>query len=656
MNFLRHNSLTAAGIITILVSSLVIAGWLLHIPLLTSVSPDFISMKFNTAICFLFTGISLLMIGKKNGRNSCAICLVIVILITVLTLIEYIFSVNIGIDELFWTEGPGTPYTVYPGRPSALTAVNFLLLSFVLFSIRNKKIFVFSWTALFVSLLIAAVSIISYFFGNPELISLPSLTLIALHTALLFLVICAGIYYSDFFQQTALSFQRRMVTGFLVIAFVMLLVVYLNNKVDKQAAKTAGLISGNTESIILADDIIATITRMESGVRGYLLIRDSSFLRPTIEEKNILEKRLAQLKSRVARHPDQQLRIDTLSALVAKRIILLDSSLLLSARQIYVQSDLRNILVRTPVIMNRIIVVLNDLKRKEQELVDEVQARNNVDTINANNVTLFLGFTILAIFLSLIQLIFRTIKARTDAEAKAWQLAATLEQKVKDRTAQLDEVNTQLHRLTAHLQDEREDEQRQLSREVNDEIGQLASAVKMDIDWLALHVTDTDTRVQNRISHANHVLQKMIDDVRRMASSIRPVMIDELGLNESLRWLCNQFSKMNGSVCVFHEEIDDTLLSLRVRTTVFRICQKVLNNITVHAKATRVEVLLKGMPDGIRLMIKDNGMGFNAEQVAEKMELLEIRERALSINGTVQIESEKSKGTTILLSVPINIS
>lgn len=652
MNFIRKNSLTVAGLVTILVSVLVITGWVLHIPLLTSVSPDFISMKFNTAICFLFTGIALLMIGEKSGRKACVVCLIIVTLIAVLTLIEYIFSVNIGIDELFWTEGHGTPYTVYPGRPSALTVVNFLLLSFVLFSIRNRKIFVLSWTALFISLLIAAVSVISYFFGNPELISIPSLTVLALHTALLFLVICAGIYYSIFFHRTALSFQRRMISGFLVIAFVILLVVYLDNKTDKQVDKTADLILNNTESIVLADDIIATLTRMESGVRGYMLIRDSSFLSPTIEEKNILKKRLEQLKYHVARHPHQQLRMDTLSALVANRIILLDSSLLLSGRQVSLQNNLRNILVRTPVLMNRIIAVLNDLKKKEQELVDEVQAKTNKQNANANNAILFLGFTILAIFLSLIQLIFRTIKARANAEENALQLAATLEQKVKQRTAQLDMANVQLHRLAVHLQDKREDEQKQLSREVNDEIGQLASAVKMDIDWLALHVTDPDPKVSKRIGNASKILQTLINDVRKIASSLRPVMIDELGLNASIKWLCEQFTKTSGVTAVFTEEMDDAGISQQIRTELFRICQESLTNITKHAQAKEVTVRLWKTNGSIELTITDDGNGFDAVHDSDRLGLISIRERALAVNGSLEIKAGHGKGTVVRVRIP----
>ena len=647
MNIIRKNGLAAAGLVTVLISSLVITGWILHIPLLTSVSPDFISMKFNTALCFFFMGIALLNIGKQNGKKPCVICLIIVILISVLTLMEYIYSINIGIDELFWKEGPGTPYTVYPGRPSALTAVNFLLLSFVLFSIRNRKIFLLSWLALFISLLIAAVSIISYFFGNPELISIPSLTVIALHTALLFLVICTAIYYSDFFRQTAISFQRRMIGGFLVIAFVILLVVYLDNKTDKRVGKTADLILNHTESIKLADDIITNLTKMESGVRGYLLIRDSSLLKPAMEKKYLLEQQLEQLKYHVARHPDQQQRIDTLRVLLANRITLLDSSLAISARQVSVQNNLRNILVRTPYLMNRIVAVLNDLKKREQELVDEVQAKTNQQNTNANNAIKFLGFTILAIFLSLVQLIFRTIKARTEAEANALQLAATLEQKVKERTAQL-------HRLAAHLQDKREDEQRQLSREVNDEIGQLASAVKMDIDWLALHITtDADPKVSKRISNASKILQTLIDDVRKMASSLRPVMIDELGLNASIKWLCDQFAKKNGIPCIFTEEMDDTGIEQHVRNELYRICEESLINVTQHAQAKQVTVRLLQLNGSIELSITDDGNGFDADHDSGQLGLIGIRERVLSINGSLRIATAKGRGTSVYVTVPV---
>lgn len=265
MNFIRKNSLTVAGLVTILVSALVITGWLFHIPLLTSVSPDFISMKFNTAICFLLIGIAMVMIGKRQGASASKGCLLLVLLISLLTLLEYLFTMNIGIDEFFWKEGPGTPYTIYPGRPSALTAINFILISIVLYNINSKRKFILTWLVLSVSMLIASFSSISYFFGNPELISIPSLTVLALHTALLFIIICLGIYYADFYQQTALSFQRRMIAGFLVIAFMLLAVVYLDHKADRGIQSSTAQISNNAQTFTIADDIITTLSRMESG-------------------------------------------------------------------------------------------------------------------------------------------------------------------------------------------------------------------------------------------------------------------------------------------------------------------------------------------------------------------------------------------------------
>jgi signal transduction histidine kinase len=359
-----------------------------------------------------------------------------------------------------------------------------------------------------------------------------------------------------------------------------------------------------------------------------------------------LEQQFEQLKYRVAGHPDQRLRIDTLLALLATRITLLDSSLVVSARQGSSQNNLRNIIVRTPYLMKRIVAVLNDLKQKEQELVDEIQAKTNQQHTNANNAIKFLGFTILAIFLSLIQLIFRTIKARTEAEANAWQLAATLEQKVKERTAQL-------HRLAAHLQDKREDEQRQLSREVNDEIGQLASAVKMDIDWLGLHITDADPKVNKRISNASKILQTLIDDVRKMASSLRPVMIDELGLNASIKWLCDQFAKTNGIPCVFTEEMDDAGIGQHIRTELYRICEEALINVTKHAHAQKVTVRLLQVNTSIELTITDDGNGFDAEHDSGQLGLIGIRERVLSINGSLRIETAKGRGTSVYVTVPV---
>lgn len=654
MNFIRKNSLTAAGIIAILISTLVIVGWLFHIPLLTSVSPNFISMKFNTAICFLFTGIAMVMIGKRQGAYACQGCLLLVLLISVLTLLEYFFTVNIGIDEFFWKEGSGTPYTIYPGRPSALTATSFIFISIVLFNINNKKKFILTWLALTLCLLIAIFSAISYLFGNPELISIPSLTVIALHSAVLFIIICAGIYYTDFYQHTALSFQHRMLAGFLVIAFMLLVVVYLDNKADRWIQRSTADISSNTQTITLADNIMAAITRIESRVQGYLLTQDTALPAQLNQARKDVTDNLAQLTALVASHPYQQPRIDSLSVLLTSRISLLDSLMRLSVTAKPVNQEIRKFILQIPVVMSSIITLLNELKKQENEVLLQQQFEINRDKTKSDRAILFLGFCILAIFVSLVQFIFRNTNARIAAETEARNLATTLEKKVEERTDQLNTVNIQLHRLTEHLQQVQEDERRQLAREVNDEIGQLASAVKMDIDWLALHVTHTDPKVNKRISNASYILQTLIDDVRKLASSLRPVMIDELGLNASIRWLCEQFTKTNGIPCSFTEEMDDAGIPQQTRTELFRICQESLTNVEHHAHASQVNVRLWQTNGEVELAVADNGTGFDADQHSDRLGLIGIKERVLSINGTLRIETAKEQGTTLFVRVPLS--
>lgn len=656
MNVIRKNSLAAAGIVSILVAVLVIIGWVFHIPLLTSISPDFISMKFNTAFCFLFTGIALVMLGKKNGAHVCTGCLVLVLLISALTLTEYLFAINIGIDEFLWKEGPETPYTLYPGRPSALTALNFILLSIVLFNINSRKKFVLTWLALAVCLLVSVFSAISYVFGNPELVSIPSLTVLALHTALLFIIICLGIFYDDSFQHTALSFQRRMLAGFLTIAFMLLVVVFLDHKKDESVQSATADITGNTQAASVADDIITTLTRMKSREFGYLLTRDTILLGSFRDGRKEIMGKLKQLENLVAEHPGQKPRLDSLTVLLTTSINLLDSIMLLP-RSVTIQpvtGVYGNLVRQAPLRMNQIIDLLRELKMQESGLLLLKQQAINSSKTQSDKLILFLGFCILAVFLLLVQFIFRNTNARIRAEAEARSLAATLEKKVAERTAQLDMANRQLHHLTEHLQRGREDERRQLAREVNDELGQLASAAKMNIDWLSLHLTDEDPKVSNRISHASTILQTMIDDVRKLASSLRPVMIDELGLNASVKWFCEQFSQTSGVPCLFTEELDDTTIPQTIRTELFRICQESIAHLVQYAKAREVNVILRGLDDRIELCITDNGNGTAVEQDADLLGLTGIQERVLSINGTFHIDTGQAKGTTILVSVPAN--
>lgn len=226
------------------------------------------------------------------------------------------------------------------------------------------------------------------------------------------------------------------------------------------------------------------------------------------------------------------------------------------------------------------------------------------------------------------------------------------EELIKRKEAELCNKNKQLKRLSGHLQKVREDERKHLAREVHDELGQLASVVKMHIDWMRIRLPGKTEMVTQRIVHASSTAELMINSIRRIASDLRPLMLDDLGLIASLKWKCEEFTTENGLPCLFEGDIEETLLNERQKTELFRICQKALTNVIRHAKASNVTIVLKEVEDSILLKIRDNGIGFSVEERKNTLGLIGMEERAFSIGSLLHIESKKGIGTEIKVIVP----
>ncbi|MEO8172813.1 MAG: PAS domain-containing protein [Sediminibacterium sp.] len=225
----------------------------------------------------------------------------------------------------------------------------------------------------------------------------------------------------------------------------------------------------------------------------------------------------------------------------------------------------------------------------------------------------------------------------------------------KKTEEELREKNIQLKELSKHLQNIREEERKYLAREVHDELGQLAAVVKMDVDWIKIKMPDLQEPYAKRISHASSTTDLLISTIRRLASELRPVMLDELGLNASLEWQCGKFEKINGIPCVFESFFDDNGLGMEVKTALFRICQEALSNVRRHSNATNVFVSIRENDELIELCVCDNGRGFNVKEKNNTVGLIAMRERSLSVNGTLRIESEPEKGTKVFTIIPKSI-
>ncbi len=201
--------------------------------------------------------------------------------------------------------------------------------------------------------------------------------------------------------------------------------------------------------------------------------------------------------------------------------------------------------------------------------------------------------------------------------------------------------------LATHFKTSIEEDRKYLATELHEELAQLASVVKMDIDWIRLKEKSLSEATLKRIEHASVVSDLLINTIRRISYAISPSQIEEHGLNATIEWHCREFSLMTGCKCSFEHNYDESTMPLEIKIDFYRICQEALSNIMYHAQATKASVCIENTSDGFHLLIQDNGRGFEIKESEKYSGLSSIHERAISINGRLNISSEPGKGTTI---------
>jgi len=151
------------------------------------------------------------------------------------------------------------------------------------------------------------------------------------------------------------------------------------------------------------------------------------------------------------------------------------------------------------------------------------------------------------------------------------------------------------------------------------------------------------------------LLDNTISTVQRIATEIRPGVLDDFGLVAAVEWLARDFQKRSGITCTFRSEIDDVQVEREPATALFRICQEALTNVVRHAHADRVAIRLAKTADQLLLEIKDNGKGVPEAKIAHSLSLglVGMRERTARLGGEFQIRGIPKKGTTITASVPL---
>jgi signal transduction histidine kinase len=229
-----------------------------------------------------------------------------------------------------------------------------------------------------------------------------------------------------------------------------------------------------------------------------------------------------------------------------------------------------------------------------------------------------------------------------------------LEQKIIESA----EMNEQLRDLSAYLQNVREDERIHIAREMHDELGQVLTGFKMDVSWLRKKLADSkDPLVMEKLDYMLKVIDESVKFVRKLASELRPSILDDLGLIPALEWHSQEFEKRYNIKTAFHSDTQDLHVSSLVATGLFRMYQESLTNVARHSNATHLDVMLRVVNDELSLSITDNGKGFDTSNANKKtLGLLGMKERAAMIGGHLDIRSEAGKGTTIHITVKHSVA
>jgi signal transduction histidine kinase/DNA-binding NarL/FixJ family response regulator len=256
--------------------------------------------------------------------------------------------------------------------------------------------------------------------------------------------------------------------------------------------------------------------------------------------------------------------------------------------------------------------------------------------------------------------------ARLHAETAALNFA--LEQRVQERTLQLEHANrqleesyAQLRNATARMTEAREDERARLAREVHDELGGSLTALKIELARME-HASaslgtnpQAVTALQARLTSACRSIDHLVRSVRRIATELRPSVLDDFGLLAALEWQLNEFRERSGLECRFDSQLEAVTLDANSATTVFRVFQETLTNIARHSQASCVGVEVRMADGSLVLEVHDNGRGISRDELTQtrSLGLVGMRERVAAVKGKLEIDGAPGQGTTVSLAVPV---
>ncbi len=408
----------AAAIITIVVALLVLIGWVFNIQVFKSILPQWSAMKFNAALCFLLSGITLYLFNKPSlsltVKKIAKLFAFIILLTGLLTLSQYFFGYNAGINELFWKDDPDAG--TYPGRMARITAFNFTLLGFIFLILLHKKFHLLVEIMLLLMVPGLIQSFFNYSFGTNILQFIPQPINMAFHTAILFFLLAIGIIFSTPLSSLTFSFRKKITDFFALVILMMILIFSAINANQQQLIDSYKLVDHTRAVIIQSGKLLDDVIDLQLESRGFVITGDEKFLEHYTTAIKSISTQLKDLRVLTLDNPRHQLKIDSLEIEGKEHMNF-------SARLIEVRIsggyDEAITLIQTgqgKFYNNRVRRMINDMQQDENDLFEKYKAVNQQDIENSKRAVIVFQIILGIVLLIIILIIRKNTLARNKTE------------------------------------------------------------------------------------------------------------------------------------------------------------------------------------------------------------------------------------------------
>jgi signal transduction histidine kinase len=248
------------------------------------------------------------------------------------------------------------------------------------------------------------------------------------------------------------------------------------------------------------------------------------------------------------------------------------------------------------------------------------------------------------------------------------ELNLNLESRVVERTKELQneisrrksteeslkESQSKLRNLSKHMENVREQERKHLAEQIHDELGQSLTALKIDLDWIYNKTEENQSSIRERIDSMIKIVESLIEQIRDMATELRPAMIDDFGLNSTIKWYIDDYTKSTNIKFNFTSNINEANIPINNKLIIFRIIKEAITNIIRHANAFNVDVVCEEYFDYFRISIYDDGIGISEEALKSpnSFGINTMKERAFALGGRIEFLNGVDNGTLVVLNFP----